>query len=85
MELLFQGKFVGLWVVFPIILMQFKTRPCLAVSGEVPTFHVTRIRLRLKVELREDGLWISTARAQRRLNRVMESLFKSSRLQLPGV
>lgn len=48
---------------------------------ESPTFHVaSRIWFWIKVELCEDGLWISTARTQRGLDRIVESLFKSSRL-----
>lgn len=50
-----------------------------------PTFHVTRKGLRVQVELCEDGLRVSAAGAQRGLYRVVESLFKSSRLELPGI
>lgn len=51
----------------------------------VPTFHVIRVRRWVHVELCEDGLWIYVSGEQRGLYRVMESLFKTSRIELPSI
>lgn len=50
-----------------------------------PTFHVIGERRRFHVELCEDGLWIYVCGQQRGLYRVMESLFKTSRIELPSI
>lgn len=51
----------------------------------LPTFHVIGVRRWVHVELCEDGLWIYVSGEQRGLYRVMESLFKTSRIELPSI
>lgn len=51
----------------------------------LPTFHVIGVRRWVHVELCEDGLWIYVSGEQRGLYGVMESLFKTSRIELPSI
>lgn len=66
----------------PSIIQQLLILACPSVCL---TFHVIRVSRRVHVELCEDGLWIYVCGEQWGLYRVMESLFKTSWIELPSI